>query len=557
MGATRTVPARRGYGPATAIGARRSSVWTRPADLLPLYVGLLDVVVVVLAASLLVRRLHAPPIADELYHVLAARTYLTSGVFGVGEGVYLRGWPISWSVAQLFGLFGDHLAAARLVGTIPIVALVALGAIWLGQRLGRGMAAVWLGLVALSPIMIDVAAYVRWYGLTTFLACLVFAGLIVAVPAGVSASRRLGGVAAAWLGVVGIAFLQVEFLAPILLVAAMLVVGLALETWPLRRAHHLIVALGAAAIGVAVVVQAQIGLDHLWSMYRAAPLWAADHVDSTGYYSAKLLNLYPILWPLTLILWLVGRRRDWVLVDAAMLIAVVALAFHSGAAMKAPRYIAYVFPWLALVWGAGLVNISRWLLERWRIAGWRDLVKPALLGTCLMLLLLPGPTVGKALALIGGGQGPAMTVASAATASDPGLRQLVAASDIVITTSVNDTLYGLGRADYLINQSSYEELNGRTFFARQVQVQDAASIIVDRRTGVRVLRDAGVLQAVLGCVRTAVILSERQRWEDDKYVPADMRQTVETGVTEAPPAAGGLRVWQWHNPEPTQDCGAG
>ena len=79
--------------------------------LLPLAIGLA-------AAALFSIRLGIEPEFDELYHLLAARSYLETGQLAIAEGIYDRGAAFTILVSSMLKAFGDRVEIARLPSLI-------------------------------------------------------------------------------------------------------------------------------------------------------------------------------------------------------------------------------------------------------------------------------------------------------------------------------------------------------------------------------------------------------------------------------------------------------
>ena len=510
--------------------------------------------------ALLVGRLFHAATSDELYHVLAARGYLATGSFAIGDGgVYLRGWPISWSVAQLFRITGEHLAVARLVALLPLLGVLVLGGRWLSRQLNPETALIWLALVGSSPIMLDVGTSVRWYSFTALLGFLCFWGIIQAVPPDKSPVPRLAWAAVALLAVLGIATFMPEMAGPILILAAALSCWMVVTTWPLRIVAIVLPAAAlAAALAGGVLFQRGV-LQELWASYRNCMPWAAATADAKLYYHSILLADYPSLWPMTGLLWLAGRRLAPRLVDGAALVAGLGLLLHSGAAMKAGRYVAYLLPWLMLIWAAGLQVCIRWVLDHggpaWqRPSALRTLLACLAVAFALLANMAPVRAIAQSFGLPIAGQTAAVDWDRAA----PRLHAELTDARTLITTDPNDLLYRFDRVGYAIHGSLYGEITDRPTPVPQgdaAAVPVGAELLRDPRTGTIAVRDEAVLARLLACVPDAIVVSSTYRWHNRFITAPAMRAFVErTLVPVDLPQDSLILAWRWDNPLPLAPC---
>jgi len=146
---------------------RRAAASFQPWDLALLVVNRWFAAILLLLVSLLLFsfNLERPPHPDELYHILAARGILESGEPRIAEGLYVRGYPFTWIVAQSFALFGESLASARLPSVVATALLVAVLFLWLWREAGPAAAWIGAGLYAISPFAVQIAQFARFYAI--------------------------------------------------------------------------------------------------------------------------------------------------------------------------------------------------------------------------------------------------------------------------------------------------------------------------------------------------------------------------------------------------------
>ena len=503
---------------------------------------------------------------DELYHLLAARGLVATGEPSIAEGVYSRGYLYTWLVAQSFGLFGDSLGAARLPALLAMAATVALLFAWLRRHAGNGPA--WLATVlfAISPLVVVTAQFARFYSLQTLaflIACIaVQAALLDPGPAW----RRLG------LAVLGLAAL----LLAAELQSTSLIGGIGLALWvglavvlpwlldprsgsPARRAGLVLAGAALAALAVAGL-WASGELADLWYQYRWTPLFNAENSDRFWFYHQWLMLYYPSLWPLVGVLGLLAATR-WPRPGLlAVAVTATALLLSSFAGPKNLRYVAYVYPFLFVIWGLGLAAAWPWL---------RDL------GRALVVRLgerLPPPLAGPLPGLLAGGAILLLVLANpfwlrtglvladvTIPPEEPNVRWSLARDElapwveraqVVVTATELETLYHLGRYDFLVSRSRLSELPAgrREEFAR------------DFRTGRAVIGEAASLERVIDCYDSGLFIATVQQWNRGIQFDASARMLVERRLEPLSlPRGSQLVAYTWERPSPAErpaDCTA-
>ena len=63
------------------------------------------------------------PIVDEVFHLLAARSWATDGTLAVADGEYTRAAGYTVAIGVLFSIFGEDLVLARAISVLT-------GALW-------------------------------------------------------------------------------------------------------------------------------------------------------------------------------------------------------------------------------------------------------------------------------------------------------------------------------------------------------------------------------------------------------------------------------------------
>ena len=267
----------------------------------------LDLVAVGLLA-VVVRSFHTEhaPLYDELYHVLAARSWATEGSLAINDGVYNRGAYFTIMTGWMFERFGLSLTTARVVPIAAGSLLVLSLFLWTLSVAGR--AAAWAAalLLCFSPNAIVLSQFIRPYSLHSLMFFWGAIGIYALVSAqGVWGWRRASLLLCSAASLFLALHLQVTTLIGLVGLTPWLAITLGpawarrIERLPRYRLMVVVVLMLAVAGGIAVV---QSGMaQHLLELARQQPLWAQG--SKFHLYHWIFLKDYPIFWgllPLTL-----------------------------------------------------------------------------------------------------------------------------------------------------------------------------------------------------------------------------------------------------------------
>lgn len=480
------------------------------------------------------------PLYDELLHSLSARGLLASGEPVIADGLYERAFGFTWLVARSMALFGDSMIAARLPALASGLLLVALVGWWATRRWGllAGLASgVLLGIV---PTTLELAVFARFYTLHALVVAIIALAVFEALDA--AHSRRYRSV----LGVIAVALVPVALhlqdttyiaMAGIASGAGVLIV---LQNW--SRLRGLLLARPLAWIVGLIVVMAigllvaqQLGF---FERLRQAPLWAANSAGRPLFYLSESAARMPLLWPLLPVAIICAFWRDRRFAVFATTLLVVALAIHSIAAAKAMRYVYYVFPFCALIWGIGLASaiesasaaIAR-LLPAQRVSWAAPLA--LLVAGCVAL----NSTEGQLTARAAIGRAKPIEVLRYAVEAEwapavPTLQPLLQGSRTFITSNAMKAIHYLGDYDYELNRSIVLETDTAEDFGR------------DKRTGRRAIGSVEAVAQVLDQPGSALIVLENEKLHDPTGIPADALALIERRcVPVAVPVSTQISVW--------------
>jgi hypothetical protein len=492
---------------------------------------------------------------DEMYHILAARSWLADGTLRMAEGggPYLRGWGFTYLVAGSFALFGESLWSARLPSVLAATALIGVVFSWLRAWAGRPVAYTAIAMLALTPTALHQAQMARFYTLQALgvMIAAVGAYALVTRPGG---GRRMVSLAGAIVlaGVVAL-HVQPSSVIPLGFIGLWAVaVGSArwLEAQPAaaRRARAMLLgtSLGLAAlIGLGLLWQTGL-LETLWTQYQAARYWAKPREDDVLFYHDFMYKMYGLFWDLFPLVAVVALYRYRSVASLSLTIFVGAFVVHSFGAMKAERYIFYALPFFWALWAMALVPMlgamngaAQAVLRRWwgigRVRPMVRLGAGAWIAVALCLTLYHTPAFYKTPHLLLPGLESKHDRYRNPDWADalPKLKPLLDEAEVILTSPGVSALYHLGHFDAeLANRAAHGERDENW------------------RTGRPVLYDAEAVRRWLERAPSGLVVVEQGRWGDRLYIMPEVVQAIEQHAKRVPlPEASQLKAYYWKKPQ--------
>lgn len=499
------------------------------------------------------RSFHAEhaPLYDELYHVLAARSWATDGSLAIGPGAYTRGALFTVLTGWMFEGWGVSLTVARIVPMLAGSLLVLSLFLWTRSVAGRTAAWVAALLLCFSPNAIVLSQFIRPYSLHALLFFWGAIGLHSLVSGEIgSGGRRWAVIGTSALSLFAALRLQVTTLIGLVGMTPWLVIA-ARPGWAAlfeRLRRHKAIGWGLLVLagggGIALVQTGMVG--HLLDLAQERPLWVQSgkfHV-----YHWIFLKYYPTLWALLPLAWLfaIARKGEPALFCCSAF--TVSLLLHLFFPIRGERYIAYLMPFFFALWGMVLAEMVP-ELGRTAVAALGRVI-PGLRLSERAGRIVQGLTVTVSLAFL---------LASNAAFLHAGrvilrgpvdlhpqyrvdwslarevLGPLARAADLVITTNGLGASYYLGRFDVEFSATHLSE------------VEDGEQFSIDHRTGRPIISEAQSLRQLMACYPTGLVISEGWQWKN-RIVGIDDRSAdllvQETERVELPPRAN-LIAFRW------------
>lgn len=514
------------------------------------------------ALSLRLWHLDHVPIYDELYHVLAGRSWALDGTLTIGDGEYRRASLFSMGTGLMFCLFGESLATARIIPVVAGAVLVVAVFLWTRSVAGRLTAWIAALLLATAPDAVALSQFIRFYTLHALLFFLGAIGVYTAVTESQWSLARRTLLLLFVLFAFTLAFhFQVTTLIGLAGIGAWLVmaagpawiIGVRGNPW-VRRASLVCGVLALVALGIAF---ASGYSSRLWSLYRAQAYWAEG--SKFHLYHWLFLGRYATFWSLLPVVTLIAvARRPRPGIFCASIVA-VGLLLHSLGGMRGGRYVFYITPFLHVLFAIAIAEALPFL---WRVSAealahllpariFPIAARPfqwGAMGAALLFLLASNKAFVQTFKIARDGpliQHPGYSVNW--PAASEALKPLLQEADVVVTTNALAALYYLNRFDYDMNKSHLYEIH------------DGEEFSIDRETGRPVISEPESLQRIISCYRSGLVVAAKWQWHDERTgisrEAAELLQTYAEPVNLDP--VWSVMAFTWtHARLPAADCSA-
>lgn len=493
-------------------------------DLWPLFA------VFALALATRLGLLAAAPSVDELLHILTTRSILAEGSYQIGTGVYDRAWWFSWLIAQIFSVTGESPMAGRLVSVLAGAALPVAVFAWVRTFASSRSAWIAAALVVLWPSGIILSQFLRFYALhgLAFFCGIALLHMALAQP------RVRWGLLVSAVALLAIAN-SLQVLTLVGLAGAFAWLILALVSPSLQKDGR------SRAVGAMLAAIGLLGASAMWAsgqfadmlaLFFEAPPHIGDGNPAFWFYLTELLTEHTSLTLLTPLACVAAVRADKPAASLCIAVAGTALAVQSISPWAADRYIAYVVPFLFVIWALAL---DRWVdLIQTRF----DVQRATATAFTSIALIATNLSLPYSLLLAVGFQ----RTPPAVRWENAGPELHAAVEDAVVVASFREfeTLYTFGRVDVVVNSHrTYATWTGEDFDR-------------DVRTGWPVVNSQKGAENLIRCTPGGLFLIPAEALES----PANVFPLANTNVERLDLGEeAGLAVFMWRTgPGPSGDC---
>ncbi len=505
-----------------------------------------------LCLAYLVSSPFVPLQTDEIFHVLAGRSWSEHGTLRILDGEYRRAALLTKTIGLIYRLTGsDSLFVARCVPIAATAILMTSMVLWIGRRAGLVAAGAAALLMLFNSQMMLASVFARFYSPQALLVWLASIAVFASLEA--RSRRRV-----AWLALGALTALAISFRLQVTTIVAAGAIGLwvAIEAWfagwltdllrkPLVRLLLLpgLIVLAAAAAWV---------IGQFGGRFFEAPLWAQSNADDYLFFLRTWMTAMPLLvvgFPVAFLLaWQINPR----VARFGLVMTLVPLAAQSLGAMKSSRYVCYVLPYFLLVWAFACARADKFLRRRLSDSGIVSSATIVLLALGAFLVFAQGGYRRTALLYLHAGGSTLLHPSKFAqpivdrpwTEHAAALAALARNAPLVVNNDDLRGLYHLGRHDILINLARIDEIIPPHEFSR------------DFRTGRPVVGSPGAVDGMLRCLPGGLIVVTNTSWRNPLYVTAPVADGIEQSAVPVTPGIAGFRLFRWQGSGQGADCPA-
>ena len=345
---------------------------------------------------------------DELFHVFAAKSYLTDGSMHIPwkTSEYTRSLPVTYLTILSFKLFGESEASARLPFALANIAFIFVAYRIIRDMFSRNVGLIFVISISLSIFAIQMSQECRMYTLfqlTYFLMSIAFLrGLEPASTATDSLQSRAGVslkylALALGIGLVGFTVHEMTFNFIFIVLAWSIVMfihqGLRAGFREAIRSKYGVI---LASVGVLALLLALIRPDVLALIVKSAtqaPAWNRSSRSNLAFYQHVVTESHPILWAIYplgafVAVYRYGRQGLFFVLSFCVLFFMHCFVF----AQRSERYIFHLLPFFIVIGAVGLdfiLSSTAAFASKSSITGWQKRLFYGAMGASLLLLVVP------------------------------------------------------------------------------------------------------------------------------------------------------------------------
>ena len=524
------------------------------------------VFVVTVAALFRLVNLDHEPTSDELYHLLAAESWVESGTFAVGDGHYPRASSFTRLIGLVHGVTDGSLLWIRSLCVFVGILLIVSVYFSVNRLIGIREALVASTMLALMPVAIYLAQFIRFYSLHALTFWCAAIALYYAVVELREARHRLLFAAFA-LGLFAFsAHLQKTTFIGLAGIGVWLTFLAVPPLWKKycglsRRERRIAAGITSAIIAFSAVILLN-PVSQIVDDLLSASLWSTK--THAGYYAIRYRDQFGLFWslfPVAAILSLAVRPKP---TFYCLCIFGVAFVFHSLAGMRSERYLFYGMPFFVTIWSIALVHaFSRFnifltgQLDRLVapqattklsknlanmvsavFVGWIILMTPATEMTTRMVIDKPSSLPRYWFGF-----------STSWNSAQDTIRTLVEESEIFLTSQGHHAFYFIGDFDIEVSATGLSDFQ-----------EHSGGSDIDPRTGRRVIADVTAMREIRTCNQSGVLVIHVKAWRRFAGVSDTLADYIEQNMDRVEtPSEWGMQIFSWsgETPEPAVERNIG
>ena len=300
-----------------------------------------------------------PVQTDEMFHILAAKSYNENGQYKILDGKYERAKLYTRVVAFKIQKADNELISARRISQISSVALILLTVLFISVIISKPVGALTGTFLSTCPIIVNMATVVRFYSLHSFLFVLCSFTIYILLYRWKRLKNMTRYIALLFIGITFMLsyHLQVLTLIGILGICIGIVVCYFVKLARIYSLKNKYILYLLLALVIVSFISFLIFDDYVVSRLTSEAPWAKSTRDLSLYYHSFLDTWYPAIWPIAPFLFALGMMKWFDQNTYCISIFITAIIILSIGEQKSYRYMMFALPFMFAAISSGIYVI--------------------------------------------------------------------------------------------------------------------------------------------------------------------------------------------------------